>query len=160
MGAYGHCPQVNSGCRPHHPIHPPGIICVSFIVFAPRITVLAEGSRWLVAGERRCSSLFFHWWKWRQRHVLRGIPAGFADEGLAILGVFVEETSMGEEELVVLAESHGAVEAILLSGAVVTEGGFGDLVPLAVGGADPLVSVEGFSQDVAVLAGEVFAEAV
>ena len=52
---------------------------------------------------------------------------------------------MGEEELVVLAQSHGAVEAILLSGAVVAEGSFGDLVPLAVGGADPLVSVEGFS---------------
>lgn len=95
MGTYGHCPQVNSGCRPHHPIHPPGVICVSFILFAPRNKVLAEGSRWLVAGERRCWILFLHWWKWRQRHVLRGIPAGFADEGFAILGVFVEETSMG-----------------------------------------------------------------
>lgn len=145
MEAFGHGPRVNSGCRPYPADHPFGIICVSFIVFVPRNKSLTEGSLWLVAGERRCWILFLHWWKWRQFHVLRGIPAGFAGEGFAVFGVVVEETSMGEEELVVLAQSHGAVEAVLLSGAVVAEGGFGDLVPLAVGGADPLVSVDGFS---------------
>ena len=67
---------------------------------------------------------------------------------------------MGKKELVVFAQAHVTVEAVFLSSAVMAEGGFGDLVPLAVGGADPLVSVEGFAEDVAVLAGEVFAEAV
>ena len=90
-------------------------------------------------------SLFLHWWKWRQLYGLWGISAGFTGEGFTVLGVVVEETSMGEEELVVLSQSHIAVEAVFLSGAVMAEGGFGDLVPLAVGGADPLVSVEGFS---------------
>jgi len=50
--------------------------------------------------------------------------------------------------------SHEAVKTVGLAGAVVAKGGFSDLRPLAICGANPLISVKGLVKDVAVLAGD------
>jgi len=77
----------------------------------------------------------------------------------AIVERAVQEAAMSQEELVVL-EPHGAVEPVGFSRRIMTESCLGDLVPLAIGGSIPRVSVQGFAGQVAIFAEKVFAEAV
>jgi len=81
----------------------------------------------------------------------RELPAVLCEAGY--------KTPVGEEELSVL-DAHETVESIRLSCLVVTKAGRGQLDPLTLSRANPLISIKSFSEQVAVATAEVFAEAV
>lgn len=67
---------------------------------------------------------------------------------------------MGKEEFSLLSETHEAIESVGFSGAIVAETCGRQFLPLAGGGADPLISVECLADDVAIFAVKVFREGV
>src|SRR5438045_58779 len=78
---------------------------------------------------------------------------------VAVLGETGYKAAVGEEELVAF-DSHEPVEAALVAGGIVAEGGGRQFRPLAIHGADPLVAIKGLAAEMAGAAAKVFAKAV
>ena len=90
--------------------------------------------------DKRRSLLFYLRESWKIHRLRR--PLGLRPlEGSSELGKTFDKSSLGEEELALWSDAHEAVEAVGFAGAIVAELSSGDLVPLAIAVAEPLVSV-------------------
>src|SRR5665213_3671043 len=87
------------------------------------------------------------------------MSGGRTGEQLAILREAGNETAGRKEKLAVL-DTHEAVQTIRVARRVMAERGRELLMPLAVGGAKPLIAVKRLAAELAVAAAKIFAEAI
>src|SRR5579872_6777372 len=95
----------------------------------------------------------------RQHNIIRRLPNSRTVELLTRFRQAGAEASMRQEELAAL-DSHEAVQPIRAARRIMAETGDGQFLPLAVGGANPLVAVQRFAAELAVVADKILTETV